>query len=283
MMTEIDCGRYTVRGVSLGGMYTSIHVPELDALFDVGAALRPAIGVTNLFLSHAHVDHIGALPAFLGMRGLTGVKKTLRVFCPAEIAEQIPIALNGFSAMHRWPLEVECVPMEPGDEVELRKDMIVRAFKTFHPVPSLGYLLFTRVRKLRPEFAHLSGPEIGLRRRKGDDSIFDIVERRELAYATDTLPTVLERSPEILDARTLIIECTFLDKRKSVKAARAGCHIHMDELLPMVPSLQNETIVLMHFSQLYKPGDVRRIVRERWPREAPVLIPFVPRGDLWWN
>lgn len=283
VLTEVQAGRYTVRGASLGGMYTALHVPELDVLLDVGTALRGGCAAGTLFLSHAHVDHIGALPALLGMRGLCGVKKPLRVVAPTEVAEHLHEALNAFGSMHRWPLEVDAVAMEPGDELQLRRDLIVRAFRTWHPVPALGYLFLRRVQKLRPEFADLPGPEIGRRRRAGDTELFTTAEHHELAYATDTLPRVLETTPELLDTRTLILECTFLDDRKSVEAARAGCHIHLDELLPWAPKLQNEALVLMHFSQLYKPDEVRSLLAKRWPESAPPVVPFVPTGPRWWN
>jgi ribonuclease Z len=283
MVTEVQAGRYTLRGASLGGMYTSFHVPELDVLLDVGLALRGGCAVGTLMLSHAHVDHIGALPALLGMRGLCGVKRKLRVCAPTEVAAGIPEALAGFGALHRWPLEVEVVPMEPGDEIQLRRDLIVRAFRTWHPVPSLGYLFLRRVNKLRPEFADLPGAEIGRRRRAGDTSLFTIAEHHEFAYATDTLPKVLETCPELQAVRTLVLECTFLDERKTVQAARAGCHIHLDELLPFAPKLQNEALVLMHFSQLYNPPDVREILARRWPDGLRAPIPFIPDSPKWWN
>ena len=55
--------------------------------------------------------------------------------------------------------------MSPGDELALRGDLRVRAVRTFHPVPSLGYVLVRRVAKLQPELAGLPGPEIAARRR----------------------------------------------------------------------------------------------------------------------
>lgn len=283
MYTEIKAGRYTVRGASLGGMYTSLHVPELDALFDVGMPLRGACAVPHLFLSHAHIDHLGALPTLLGMRGLSGVETPLRVFLPAGLETELQAGLDALGRLHRWPLKVEAVPMEPGQEVVVRRDLTVRAFRTFHPVPSLGYLFVRRVEKLKAEFAALPGAEIGRMRRAGAP-IFDQVEHVELAYATDTLPQVLDHTPELFKARTLIIECTFLDERKTVQAARAGCHIHLDELLPYAQRFENDAVVLMHFSQLYKPREVEGILTARCPagfRER--VVPFVPAAATWWS
>lgn len=281
MLTTLQAARYTVRGMSLGGVYTSIHVPELDALFDCGFPLRASAAVTNLFLSHGHVDHVGSLPALLGIRGLHGVRKNLRIFLPSALGPAVEEALAVISRLHRWPLTVDLVPMEPGQEVHLRNDLNVRAFKTYHPVPSLGYLFINRVKKLLPQYAALPGDEIGRLRRTGAE-IFREEPRFELAYATDTLPTVLDREPALFDTRVLILECTFLDQKKSVADARAGCHIHLDELLPYAHRFRNEALVLMHFSQLYSPADVRRILAERCPPEMRrILRAFAPETESW--
>ena len=282
VLTQVTAGRYTVRGVSLGGMYTALHVPELDTLFDVGMALRSAASASVLCLSHGHVDHFGSLPALLGMRALMGIRRPMKVLLPAALEAVVHEVLAAVSKLHRWPLEVETVPMEPGTEVRLHGDLIVRAFRTYHPVPSLGFLYLRRVTKIRPQFEHLPGAEIARRRRAGDTELFETVERREFAYATDTLPTVLEREPQLLDTRTLVLECTFLDARKTVADARAGCHIHLDELLNFAPRFRNEALVLMHFSQIYKPSEVRALLDARWPTETRgLVVPFAPTGDHW--
>ncbi len=283
MITELAAGRVTLRGQSLGGMYTGFHVPEFDALLDCGVALRGGASCRHLFLSHAHIDHLGGLPSLLGMRGLTGVTEPLTVYAPAAVADGLSRALDGFAGLHRWPLVVRTVPMEPGDEVQLRRDLWVRAFRTFHPVPSLGFLFFRRVQKLKAEFEHLPGPEIATRRRRGDP-LFDTVEHHELAYATDTLPAVLDHAPELFRVRTLVLECTFLDHRKTVEAARAGCHIHLDELLPYAPHFENEALVLMHFSQHYQPAEVHALLHARWPAKTRGIVrPFAPTEGPWWN
>lgn len=281
MMTEITAAGTPVRGVSLGGVYTSIHVPELHALFDVGMALRSTGASRYLFLSHGHVDHVGALPALLGLRELTGVRKPLTVFMPEAIEEIVKDTLEVISRMHRWPLEVKTVPMAPGDELKLHADLRVRAFRTWHTVPSLGYLFFRRVNKLKPEFSHLPGAEIGRLRREGAP-IFNVVERPALAFATDTLPRVLETTPELLEVPTLIMECTFLDDRKPLSAAHAGCHVHLDDLIPIADEFKNEALVLMHFSQLYSPREVPRILKTRCPPALfERIVPFVPDAEHW--
>lgn len=272
----VAAGKLTLRGVSLGGVYTSIHVPELDVLLDVGVPLRQAAGVGTLLLSHAHADHVGALVTLLGLRGLHAMKQPLKVVMPAEIVPTLERALAAMSELQRYPLTIEAIGLEPGDEHQLKRDLWVRAVRTYHPVPSLAYLFVRRVQKLRGELVGLPGPEIARRRRAGED-LFTTAEHHELAYVTDTLVQAIDHAPELARAQVLLIESTFLDDRKSLEAARAGCHVHLDELIARAPSITTPHLVLMHVSRLYRPDEVEPILDARLPADlrarTSVLLP----------
>lgn len=281
MLTSVTAGPFTIRGVSVGGIYTSLAVPELGVVLDAGISPRSAGGIDTILLSHGHADHVGALPALLGIRGLHGKTKPPRVVMPAEIVDELQAALAALSTLQRWPLEIEAVGMLPGDEIELRGDLRVRAVRTFHPVPSLAYVILRRVSKLRPEFRGLPGPEIAARRLAGE-AMTTHEDRLELAYATDTLVSVFDHAPDLLRARVLVMECTFLDNRKTLEAARAGCHIHLDEVIERADTFANDHIVFMHVSQLYQPSEVAKILDERVPPALRKrIIPFVPKTDHW--
>ncbi|MGE0871327.1 MAG: MBL fold metallo-hydrolase [Kofleriaceae bacterium] len=281
MLTTVTAGPYTVRGVSVGGVYTSITVPELGILFDVGISPRSFGAIDTIALSHGHADHVGALPALLGIRGLHGKPRPPRVIMPTEIVGDLTAALAALTKLQRFPLEIEPIAMSPGDEIALRPDLLIRAVRTFHPVPSLGYLLVRRVAKLRTELHGLPGHEIAQRRRAGEQ-VTEVDDRIEVAYATDTLVSALDHAPELLKARVLIVECTFLDERKPVEAARAGCHIHLDELIERAARFENQHIVLMHVSQIYRPDEVSGLLDRRVPPELRAkLIPFVSARTAW--
>lgn len=281
VLTSVTAGPFTIRGVSVGGVYTSLAVPELGVVFDAGISPRSAGGSDNILLSHGHADHVGALPAMLGIRALHGKTRPPRVFMPAEIVDDLQVALAALSKLQRFPLEIEAVGMNPGDDVELRGDLRVRAVRTFHPVPSLAYVITRRVTKLRAEFRGLPGPEIAARRAAGEP-MTEHEDRMELAYATDTLVSVLDHAPDLLKARVLVMECTFLDSRKTLEAARAGCHVHLDEVIERAERFENEHVVLMHVSQLYRPDEVAKILDARVPPALRSrIIPFVPRSSHW--
>lgn len=280
MLTTVQAGPYTLSGVSIAGLHTSIFVRELGALFDVGIALRSCAGAEHVFLSHGHADHLGALVTLLGMRGLLGMRPP-RVHLPAEIADNTRQALALLSRAQRREFVLDAEPMLPGEERALRPDLMVRAFRTHHTSPSLGYQFFNRVQKLKREFSGLPGKEIAERRKRGD-ALFDLEERLEVAYATDTLIRVLDTMPSLLDTRVLILECSFLDDRKGLAASQAGGHIHLDELLERADTFRNEALVLMHFSQIYSPAEVHRTLQRRCPRALwERIVVFAPSRGPW--
>jgi ribonuclease Z len=277
---DLSVGPYSVRGVSVGGVYTAMQVAELGVLLDAGIPLRAFAGTDRIFLSHGHVDHVGGLLGLLGVRGMMQKAAPPRIYLPAEIADDVAALLAAASRMQRFALDVTLCPMRPGEELLLANNLWVRAFRTHHPVPSLGYQFLRRVQKLRPAFLGLPGSEIAARKKSGE-TLFESADHLELCYATDTLIRVLDTNPQMLTSRVLILECTFYDDRKSLEDSRAGCHIHLDELVGYVERFENEHIVLMHTSQIYRPDEAREILLRRCPRSftdrVQLLLP--PRGQ----
>ena len=86
MLTEVHASPYTIRGISVGGVYTSLQVPELGVVLDAGVPLRSFATTDHLFLSHGHSDHASALGALLGIRGLVGKHTPVQVFLPDPVA-----------------------------------------------------------------------------------------------------------------------------------------------------------------------------------------------------
>lgn len=281
MLTRVEAGPYTIKGVSVGGVYTSLCVPELDVLLDVGISPRSFVGVDHLLISHGHADHIGALPALMGVRGLSR-KSSPRTFLPIEIVDDVREALAALSRIQKYELQPELIGVRPGELHALHGDLHARVFKTYHPVPSVGYQLVRRVRKLKEEYRSLPGAEIARLRESSDVDLFEWQERPELAYATDTLIEVVDREPSLKKSRVLVLECTFLDERKERAEARSRCHIHLDEILERAESFENEHLVLMHFSQIYSPEEVRAILQRRCPPELlRRIVAFAPSRGPW--
>jgi ribonuclease Z len=280
-LTMVKAGPYTLRGISVGGVYTSLQVPELSLVLDAGITLRALCGTDQLFVSHGHIDHVGGLFGLLGIRGMMQKTAPLRAYMPREITSDLNEALAATSRLQRFPLRIEAVGMSDGDALCLNGNLWVRAFRTHHPVPSLGYQFSRRVKKLRPEHATLSGAEIAARKAQGEDLFYD-AEHLELCYATDTLIRVLDTNPSMLESKVLVLECTFYDERKSLADSRAGCHIHLDELLEAAPRFRNQHLVLMHTSQIYSPHEARQILQRRCPPDLlRRIVLFAPERGGW--
>ncbi len=282
MLTEVQAGPYTIRGISVGGVYTSLQVPELGAVLDVGVPIRSFAGTDRIFLSHAHPDHASGLGSLLGIRRLIG-KGPPEVFLPAEIEAPVQEALAALTRLHRTSMEVRTVPLRPGDVHALGHGLHVRAFRTHHPVPSLGYQFFRRISKLKPEHQGTPPQEIARRRKEGE-ALFDEVDRLELAYATDTLSHVLETEPSLLDSRVLILECTFVSAHHSVQDAQDRAHLLLDELIARAERFRNEFLVLMHFSQSHGPEEVQATLQARLPPAlAERVRVFAPASGRWFG
>jgi len=162
-------------------------------------------------------------------------------------------------------LPVEWIPISPGEQVPLRPDLHVEAFRGVHTIPTQGYSLISTKKKLKEEFLGLPGKEIARLRKERGDALFHTIHENLFTCSGDALPELIDRVENMRTAQVLMMECSFLDERKPVALARKGGHTHLDELLTRLPSLQCSSLILTHFSQLYGSEEVREILADRLP------------------
>jgi ribonuclease Z len=154
--------------------------------------------------------------------------------------------------------------LRPGDEVELSRELVVTASATQHTVPSLGYVVWERRRKLRPEYITLTGDQIRDLRLSG----IDVTEERRiprLAYLGDSAPAGLDACPAMFEAQILITELTFVAPRHRKERIHKFGHMHLDDLLERRSRFQNELIIAGHFSTRYHGHRIRELVAARTP------------------
>ena len=267
----------TVGGWSTGGVETSLQVKELSICFDMGVCPAAHIGMNHVLLTHGHLDHIGALPAYLGQRQLYGLKKA-QLYVDSRHVETLSEALEAFGVLQQGPLPYDLHGVHPGEKHTLRKGLSFIPFRSAHRVPTTGYTLYEEKTKLREEFLELPGEEIARRRADGDDTLFDHLEIPLITYPGDCLFETVLQQDSIRKSKILFLECTFLDERKDTAHARMGGHIHLDEICDNAEVFENDYIILMHFSQLYESAEIHNIMREKLPSSLRDRVKLLTRN-----
>jgi ribonuclease Z len=247
----------------VAGLETCIEVPQLKLLLDLGSCSRTAVNQSVVLLSHGHLDHMGAVAQHAARRSLLGMSEATYVV-PRRIASQVEDLFNAAGRLDGQAIARRVVALEPGEEHALGKGRVVRAFETYHRVPSQGYTVWETRSRLLPEFRDLPGIELGKLRRSG--AVLDArYQAALLSFTGDTRVDVLERSADLAHSECLVIECSFLDELIPTPRAREMGHIHLDELIARADLLSQPDIVLSHFSARYDTTDVARLLQRKLP------------------
>jgi ribonuclease Z len=259
-----------LEGFSIAGIETSIVAPSLKVVLDMGRCSSTAVNHATVLVSHGHLDHAGALAQHASRRAMLGMSEATYVV-PKAIAEDVERLFNAAGKLDGQAIPRRVVALEPGEEFALPARKRVRPFATFHRVPSQGYTVWETRRKLRDEFRGTPGPELGRLRARGVE-IDASHEVALLCFTGDTRVEVLERTPEIRQAETAIIETSFLDDRVAVSDARMMGHIHLDEVVARLELLPRTDVVFSHFSARYGRDEVQGILDQRLPAEMRALV-----------
>jgi ribonuclease Z len=253
----------TIEGYSRAAVQTYWRIPELKLGFDFGAQPWSFMGTPTWFVSHTHLDHITALPAYVSRRRMMKMEPPV-IYLPEHAVELCDRILTLFSRLDRGRMPCRLLPLKPGDEVELSRELVVTVSATQHRVPSLGFVVWERRRKLRPEFRDLAGEQIRDLRLSGTE-VTEETRIPLVAYLGDSAPGGLDACPAMYQAKILIMEVTFVaPSHRKDKIHKFG-HIHLDDVLERRALFQNELIVASHFSTRYTDTRIRRLVQRAVP------------------
>lgn len=264
-------GELRIEGTSHAGEETWFRIHPPGLAFDVGRGDPVLAGARDLFLTHGHLDHASGVAYVLSQRSLHRQEST-RVICPAPVAEGVEDLLAAASRLEGVPYRYEIVPSKAGDRIVVGKNLEVEAFATDHVVPSLGYHLVRRKRRLAPEYRGLEADELVALKSSGRE-IEQEDEEIWLSYCGDTGAGVFASEPRLFGSRILLIECTFMDDGLRESSASYK-HLHVEDLAERAEKFRNEALVLHHLSRRHRPEELRAQIDRRMPALAPKIHLF---------
>lgn len=253
----------TIEGYSRAAVQTYWRIPELKLGFDLGAQPWSFMGTGVWFVSHTHLDHLAAIPVYVARRRMMKMEPP-RIYLPEAAVDTVSKILKLFTKLDRGRLPCELIATRPGDEIELSREHVMSVSATKHTVPSLGFVVWERRRKLKPEYQTLAGDQIRDLRLGGTEVTHE--HRMPLvAYLGDSAPQGLDDCPAMYQARILITEMTFVAPSHRKEKIHKFGHIHLDDIVERQARFENEVIIASHFSTRYQPRRVRALVNKALP------------------
>lgn len=237
---------YRVQGWSIAGEESVVQVPELDVCFDIGRCPRFALTSNYVALTHGHMDHSAGLAYYYSQRHFQGMA-TGTVICPRPIEQAITNVMRAWVELEAQKTPFLVTGMDPEEEIKIKNNLMLRAFATRHTVPSLGYVIVERRSKLLPELVGLPQEELVRRKNRGE-KITDTLQIPLVCCTGDTMWGDHFDREDVLNARILITECTFLEPDHRHRAA-VGRHLHLDDIAVLLKRSKAESIVLTHLSR----------------------------------
>lgn len=243
----------TISGKSVAADHTGFVIPERGIYFDAGVILNKQPSL--IAITHGHSDHTFLLPKIMN----SNINKKVVILVPEKCGKYIRNYVNSYYQLNMCTNRInmnkmmDIIELSQGDKYDIKIDNIDYIFdiiKCHHSVPTIGYLLSRKRKKLAEEFRELKQEEIKQLVKQGVKvNCFEI--EKIFAYICDSSILVLERNPNIFEYKVIMIECTFLDL-KDIKMAKKKRHIHWTDLEKYVEAYPNIRFILFHFSGKYK-------------------------------
>ena len=266
--------RLSFGGISTAGIATAIKIKELGLCIDVANGPFSLTGVGRFLITHGHLDHCAGLPYLLSQKALNRHKPAL-IYGPPAFIEKMQTILELFQQMEDHRYSYELIAVDFNSDYELKNGCFFRAFPTFHRVPSNGYTIFRRQKKLKEEYAGLSRESLLEAKARGE-LIESTRQEPIVSFSGDSRIEFLDGPDFIRKSKILFLEASFLDDKRTLDETREWGHTHLDEIVGRLKRIEAEKIVVYHLSARYRRRDVEKLIAEKIPaeeRERMVIFP----------
>jgi len=263
----------TLIGSSTAGISTTVFMKEIGICFDAGKH-HPSIEGARVFaVTHGHMDHIGGLHQILRIRGQT------RAGAPKPHVVMPECYVDNWTAMMNTSMQIDAGPngeandassvcnIVPTSTIEARELDVglsrgnrLVSLPVDHRVPATSYVVYSTERVLLSKYKDLSSEEVGKRAARGEQ-VSTFREYPKIAFTGDTTIDGILQHDDLLRARVLVMECTFMCPRTRKNAADTK-HVHLMDLADHADKFQNDMIVLIHVSERYTLRDALRRVAQ---------------------
>jgi ribonuclease Z len=244
-LVKLTLGSLEICGYSVGGEETVVAAPSLDVCFDIGKAPDELLSVNHVLLTHGHMDHAAGIAYYCSQRNFREMSPGT-ILLPYGLASAVDDLLNCWANLDGSRPPANIIPMIAGEEYQIRQNLFAFAFETNHCRNSLGYTIIERRQKLKEQYLGLPGIEIARLRKNGVPVTYTL-NLPLVSYLGDTMGGDFENLACVRQSQVLIAECTFFDSEHRDRA-QAGRHYHFDQLAKLLPTMENEFIVLTHLS-----------------------------------
>jgi ribonuclease Z len=253
-----------VIGYSMAGEETVVAMPQLDVCFDVGRAPHQIISINHVLLTHGHMDHAAGIAYYLSQRNFCGLPAGT-ILAPENLLEPMREIIQAWGRLDGNKIPANLVGVKAGDEYPIKPNLFVRVFPTKHTRGSVGYTVIEKRKKINPEYAKLTGPQIVELKKQGVQIDYPI-ELPIVTYFGDTQYVDFSKLKYIAESKILIAECTFfVDEHE--ERADAGRHIHINEFVKLIEDMRNEHIIVTHTTQRTPMQEIRNKLKEVLPVE----------------
>jgi ribonuclease Z len=263
-LAKITIDDLDIIGYSIGGEETVVAMPQLDICFDIGKAPDQVIPINNVLLTHGHMDHSAGFAYYLSHRNFCG-QSAGTILVPENLVGAIKDIIAGWVRLDGNQLPVNLVGVKPGDEFQLKPNLVARVFPTKHSKGSVGFTIIEKRKKLKTEYTSLTGPQIVELKKQGI-VVDNPLEIPIVTYLGDTQYVDFSQLNYITESKILIAECTFYVDEHADRA-QAGRHMHIEEFVKLITELNNQHIIVTHTTQRTPMGQIRKILKDSLPAD----------------